>query len=342
MYSIAVNGSYPKIPDPPRPPLLLRAIENYKSGKIDEKELKRAKERATVDAVAEMVAAGVEIVSDGQIRWDGSIIYICRGLQGFADIGKGNELESDNGHQKPRVVDKIHWSHPILVDDYRFISSRSPVDVRPVVIGPFTIARLCNPGTYGRDIISLTDDLARALNREILGLEDAGAKYILVDEPLLTFTKGEISSFCQAAELLCEGVEANIMLATSQGDVVGIEEELLATPFGGFALDMLNGPDNEKLLVEKKNKWAGRIIQLGLVNSFNPEVERPTTIARELLRFSDYHDPELIWVAPTGGLGSMLRDIAFAKLRCLYMGVQKARREIARLERPGGSLPENN
>ncbi|HHE47300.1 MAG TPA: hypothetical protein ENL08_06340 [Bacteroidetes bacterium] len=336
MFTIAVNGSYPRLLDPPRPQLLQRAIENFRQGRITERELKRAKDRATVDAVAEMVAAGVELVSDGQVRWENPMIHICRELGGFAV--KDDYQESDNGHYKPRAVERIKWTHPILLDDYRFLQDRSPVEVRPVLTGPFSLARLCDPGVYGDDTSSFANDLADALNRELMGLEAGGFKYILVEEPLIASNKDKITAFVETANLLCNSVKAKVMLCTFGGDMVGIEDELNETPFSGFSFDLCDGPENERLLAVD-TMWKDRILQLGLVHSRKLEVERPTDIARTLLKVAQFHDPELIWAAPSAGLGFLPRDVAFAKLKSLYTGADRARREIARLERPGGSLP---
>jgi len=183
---------------------------------------------------------------------------------------------------------------------------------------------------YGDDIRAFTNDLASALKREILGMEGK-AKYILLDEPLLTARKHEIGEFIEAANLLCDNVEINVTLATSGGDILGIEDELKALPFGGFALDMLDGPSNETILTDGK-EWGERIIQLGLVHASDTYVERPHDIARMLVKMAQYHDPGLIWVAPTGGMNMLSRDIAYAKLRSLYVGAQRARNELTRQE----------
>lgn len=338
MFTVAVNGSYPRLLEPPRPQLLMQAIEKHKLGRITDKELARAKDRATIDAVAEMVAAGVEMVSDGQIRWNNFTVQLCRELEGFTT--REDDAESNNGNIKPRAIARIKWSHPILLDNYQFLANRSPVDVRPVITGPFTLAHSCDSGIYGDDIGSLTRDLARALNRELLGLENAGFKYILVEEPLLLTFKDKIREFTDIAQMLLDSLKTTVMLGTSGGNILSIETELGNTSFGGFALDLLEGPENERILTHTE-LWSEKILQFGLVHSFNKNIERPTFIYRTLVDLARFHNPENIWVAPTAGLGSLPRDTAFAKLKSLYAGACRARREIARLEEPGGSLPED-
>jgi 5-methyltetrahydropteroyltriglutamate--homocysteine methyltransferase len=338
MFTIAVNGSYPRLLEPPRPQLLMKAIEDHKSGRITDRELERAKERATIDAVAEMVAAGVEIISDGQIRWEDVNLHIYRCLDGFATREDG--VESDNGNLKPRATATIRWNRPILLDVYKFLLNRSPVEVRPVLTGPYTLARICDSGIYGDDLDALTIDLARALNRELVGFENAGFKYILIEEPILLKHKEDIGGFVKAMSVLLDSLTATIMLGISGGDILDIEDKLSETAFGGFTLDMLEGPGSVKAITGS-SVWSEKILQAGLVDSYSTEVERPTRIFQALMELAQHFNPENIWVAPTAGLGWLPRDIAFAKLKSLYEGACRARREVARLEEPGGSLPAN-
>ncbi len=336
MFTTCVNGSYPKIPEPPRPPLLQIAMNDYADGRITDRELARAKERVTVEAVAEMVAAGVEVVSDGKIRWDDDLSYICSRLDGF-EIVKSQESREPGCEVRPRVTDRIRWVRPIVEGDYRFISERSPVEVRPVLTGPFSLAGLCDPGVYTDRINDLTCDLARALNRELQGLEAAGARYILIEETLLTSHKSRSDTFLEAAALLCEGISATVMLGTSTGDLVGFEAALEEAPFGGISFDLIEGPENERIMTSA-NFLEGRIIQLGLVHSADPRLEGPMEVAQGIMKYARYHDPDLIWVAPTGGLGALPRDRAFEKLTNMYQAVQWTRREMARQEEPGGTI----
>jgi len=300
----------------------------FEAGVIGEKEFVWAQRRATIEVVAEMVAAGVEVISDGQIRWDDPASYICRALSGF-------QIAED---LIPVPVDRIGWIRPIIVDDFRFLSERSPVDVRPALTGPLSLALMCKPGIYGEDIRSLTLDLARALNRELQGLEAAGAKFVLLEEPLLLTRRDLIHLFTDAATELLREVKIPVMLETSHGDITSVARELLELPFGGYALDLVRGPDND-LLLESCDRWGDRTVQLDLIDTENSTVEDAEAIKLKLLRYAELYDPGLLWVGPCAGLGALPRDSAFEKLRSLHRGVQMARRELARQEAPGGRIP---
>lgn len=355
MFTSSVNGGFPRFPEPARSKLLFDALEKYRAGIILEGTLHRAFERASVEAVVEMIAAGIEIPSDGQIRWQDEIAYVCAGLDGFAG---GFEGESDTEHDElwrfynpfrnaasdltsvvacPEAIRKITWQQTVVVDDYCFMAERSPVEVRPVITGPFSLARSVKPGIYGDDIHQLTLDLAQALNMELKVLHKAGAKYILVEEPLLANRKKQADSFAEASQLLCADVKASVMVGTYNSDVLGIENVLLESPFEGISFDMVNGPDNS-LLLEKRGFWRDKILQIGLIDSDSEEIETSTQVAISLIDYANYHNPGKIWVAPSGGMRNLTRTTAFQKLQAMSEGVGYARRELARRERPGGRL----
>ncbi len=355
MFTPTVNGSFPRFPEPERSKLLAEALEKHRSGTILDSTLHRAFDRASVEAVVEMIGAGIEIPSDGQIRWQDEVAYMCTGLDGFRGGFEGDpdeeygdywrfynpqrESESDTVVANPEAVKKITWHQSVVVDDYCFMAVRSPVEMRAVITGPFSLARSVKLGIYSDDIHRLSLDIARALNDEMKFLQKAGAKYILVEEPLLVKNKDQADSFAEASELLCRDVDASVMVGTYGSDVLGLEEILLKSPFDGIAFDMINGEDNS-ILLEKSGFWEDKILQIGLIDSDSSEVESPMQVALSLIDFSNYHDPGRIWVAPSGGMRNLTRTVAFNKLKAMCEGADWARKELARRETPGGQLKD--
>lgn len=357
MFTAVVRGTYPKYPSAPRPSLLSRALRQWRARQIDDRDLERAFRRAQVEVVAEMVVAGMEVVWDGQLRWDGPADFICRRLHGFevgpdrligqqisppagddtptadsgtdepSDGGNGHHAEALQPHASPRAIERIDWERPILAADFRFLADRSPVDLRPVLTGPYSLAGFCDPGIYEDRLAEFLFDIARALNREIEGLVAAGAKSVLIEEPLLTSSSSDIDLFFNAARRLTEGIEATLFLAPG-GDVIGMEGLLARSGFRGLALDVSNAPPNAELR-DDPAFFMGRVIELGVVDGRSVRVESPEEVAEALVKWGERRDPHLLWAAPSCGLGRLTREAAFEKLQALARGVELARREMA-------------
>ncbi len=341
MFTKAVNGSFPRFPDPPRPLMLAQAIDEFRQGLIDDRKMLRAFERATVETVVEMVAAGIEIISDGLVRYEsgekGWIKCICSRMKGFDISERGNDPLFDLSDHRPIAIDRIKWFRPVILDDYKFLADRSPVDVRMVLPGPLTMALMCDPGIYADDLEKFTQDIAWSLNREIEGLEQAGSKYILIEEPALAEHKEYKELFKDLSEIICHNITMKIMINVSNGDISGIEELLVCSPFSGIGFDITGDLDNA-LLIERKGFWKDKIIQLGMISSDPSHIETPMEIAVELVKYSSFHDPGKIWVAPACGMDKLTRSVVFEKLTNLCQGAEWARREMARREEPGGRL----
>gem|GEM_PF-1631531 len=350
IFTIANRGSYPRSPLPPRPSIIERAIAGWQRGTISDADLERAFQRSMVESVAEQIAAGVEVASDGQCRWDGPAEFILRHLAGFesppdrlltksATTEDSTGIPADGGAVSPitsRAVGRAMWQRPILIDDFKFLSERSPIDLRPTLTGPLSLARFADPDSYCKDRkFELAIDLARALAREIEGLEAAGAHYILIEEPLVTPADTADSLLGEAAAILCQNRAIAVMLAVS-GSWTEAIEHLTTLPFTGFAFDLVDEPGNDDL-ANRPGLMPGRILELGLVSGRSKRIESAMEIGMGLLRFADVHDPDLIWVGPAAPLGGLPRDVAYEKLCRITEAVNWTRREMARREGEPGT-----
>ncbi len=339
MFTTAVNGGYPRFPDRNRPQLLAIAFEKFEKGEIEEKDLNRARERAAVEVIAEQISAGIEVVNDGQVKYAGSHReWICRLstlLDGLTLLSPENGNSA--GDLKPYATSQIKWRRPLVLDEYKFLAERSPVTVRPALTGPYTIAASIESGVYEDDNAKMVIDIAQALNRELEGLQNAGAEYILIEEPEIIAHKDDKDLFLEAMEELGRGIRTPMMLATYGGDVIGLEDVLIQSPFEGFALDLVDGKNNEDLLLIK-GVWADKLIQLGIIDCNDETIETPIEIAIELVKYAETLDPGKIWAAPARDLRNLNRSVVFKKLTSLSRGAEWARKEIARREEPGGRL----
>jgi len=177
-----VVGNYPKIPNRPRPARLRQAINRRDRGEITNEELARIEDEVTIEVIEEQAEAGVDIISDGQVRWDDDQTHIMRGL-GNVEIGALQRyLDTNTYYREAEIAGAVSWREPILVRDYRFAAENSPKPVKAVLTGPLTLARLSKNEHYA-DTLSVALAFAEALNQEAKALVGSGATIVQFNEP---------------------------------------------------------------------------------------------------------------------------------------------------------------
>ena len=315
-----VVGSYPKIPNRPRPARLRNAINKLDRGAITQAELDTVADEVTIEALEEQAAAGLDLVTDGQIRWEDEQTYFARELAGISINGLIRWFDTNMYYRHPVVEGAVSWQKPVTVRDYSFAAEHSAKPVKPVLTGPYTLARLSVDKHY-HDNESLALALAEALNQEAKALEQAGATLIQFNEPAILKQKDDFASFAAICKRLVDGLTAETSLYLYFGDAEGIYPQLLELPFDLIGLDFVMGPANEALL---RSAPFTKKLGLGIVDARNTRLESPEQIAERIRSLSDGVDPENVHVSPSAGLEFLPREVAQEKLRLLAEGVRKA------------------
>lgn len=319
-------GNYPKVPSLSGGPNLRRAIGQADEGRISREELARVEEEATVDAIKEQVEAGLDLVTDGQVRWDDGQTYLAQKIAGFAINGLIRYFDSNTYYRQPIVEGKLAWRGPITVRDYQFAREHSAKPVKAALTGPFTLAKLSRNAHYQR-FEDLVLDLARALNQEALALAAAGTPLVQFDEPMVLKAKGEFPLFREAMGVLREGVATKTALYTYFGDLQGLYPKFLELPFDLFGLDMVAGPQNYALLAQ--GFPADKELALGIVDARNTKMETVEEIAAAIERVRSVVPPDRLYVNPNCGLEFLPRRNAYNKLVRLVEGARRAQEVLA-------------
>lgn len=308
-----VVGSYPKIPDLPAPGRWRTAKERFQRGELSPEALLEVEREVTREVVHEQLEAGVDLLTDGQIRWEDPVTYFARALDGFEINGLQRWFDTNMYYRVPVAVGEVQWTGPITVDDYRFAKSLSPRPVKPVVTGPYTIARL-SQNRYYATFEDFVLSLALSLNHELRALDAEDPPLIQVDEPAILRTKADFPLFREAMTTLTEGVRAPLALYTYFGDVVGIYPEILDLPFDAIGLDFVAGPKNWDVLEQAPfTKQLG----FGILDARNTRLESVDEVLRALERVSHYVPLDRIYLNPSAGLEFLPRRVARAKLERL-------------------------
>jgi 5-methyltetrahydropteroyltriglutamate--homocysteine methyltransferase len=320
-----VVGSYPKIPNRPRPARLRAAIARFERGEIGEDELRRVEDEVTVEVIGEQVEAGIDIVSDGQIRWEDDQTYFARRMGGFTVDGLIRYFDSNTYYRQPVVTGAVQWRQPITIEDYRFAAAHSPRPVKALVTGPYTLAALSANEHYG-SFSELVLALAWELRREVLALEKAGVPTIQVNEPAILKQKEDFPLFRQALERMMEGVAAEAHLYTWFGDIEGLFPHILELPFSAIGLDFVMGPANYEII---RRASFTKKLGLGIIDARNTRLETVEQIVDRIRRVSDVVPLEFLYVNPSCGLEYLPREVAGAKLARMVEGVRRAQEVLA-------------
>jgi 5-methyltetrahydropteroyltriglutamate--homocysteine methyltransferase len=320
-----VVGNYPKIPNRPRPAKLRAAIARLERGEIGADTLRRVEDEVTLEVIQEQVEAGVDIITDGQIRWEDDQTYFARCMDGFSIDGLIRYFDTNTYYRQPLVEGPVRWRETVVVADYEFAARQSPVPVKALVTGPYTLAALSANHHYG-SLGELVLALAAELRNEVLALERVGAPIIQVNEPAILQQKEDFPLLRQALERMMDGVRAETHLYTWFGDIEGLYPQILELPFAAIGLDFVKGLGNWDVIArEPFTKKLG----LGVIDARNTKLESVEEIVGAVRRASAIVPPDMFYVNPSCGLEYLPREAAQRKLARMVQGVRKADEVLA-------------
>ncbi len=318
-------GNYPKISPDAKAPSLRTAISRFDESRITLEELKRVEEEVTKEVIQDQVDSGLDLVTDGQIRWDDGQTYIARGIQGFTVNGLIRYFDTNTYYRHPIPENRLQSNGAITVKDYEFAAANSARPVKAVITGPYSLARLSQLGCY-EDLRSLVMDLVPILNREAKALQSAGASVIQFDEPSILKHKEDIDLFAEAIEGVTAGVTATTGVCTIFGDATGIHSRLFSLPVDIIGLDFVAGPANYDIIGELPQE---KKLGCGIVDARNTRLETVEDIAEAIKRVSGSVSPDRLYINPSCGLDYLPRPNARAKLTRLVEGAKKAQEDLS-------------
>lgn len=320
-----VIGNYPKIGVGSKAPNLRTAISRYQRGRISETELHQIEDEVTIEVLADQAGAGLDLVTDGQIRWDDPQTYFASAIDGFIINGLIRYFDTNTYYRQPVAEGRLKWNRPASVDHYRFAETNSKLPVKAVVTGPYTLASLSRWPSYAvlRDVVM---DLAAIINQEARALADAGAPIVQFDEPAILKRKGDISLFSEAMSVMVEGVTAQTALYTYFDDISGIANEFLTLPFDIIGLDFVMGSANFQQLAGFPED---KILGLGIIDARNTKAETVDEIVDQIRAVASIVPVDRLHVSPSCGLEFLPRPTAYSKLVRLVEGAAKAREVLS-------------
>ena len=322
-----VVGSYPKIGQPGKAPSLRTAIHRFDTGELSLEELHRIEREVTLEVLAQQAEAGIDLVTDGLTRWDDGQTYFTRAIPGFAIHGLTRYFDTNTYYRQAEATSPVSWGGPISVDDYTFAQGHSSRPVKAVVTGPYTLARLSQPGVHG-SVAALARELAQVLNQEARALEQAGAQFIQFNEPAICRWQEELPLLQETSALVTQGITAKTAIYTWFRDITDMAPDFFHLPYSVIGLDFVWGPHNWDALPQFP---ADKELGMGIVDGRNTRLEPVQEIVESIRRAAEYVSPDRISVSPSCGLDYLPRQNAYDKLVRLVEGVRAAEAVLAQL-----------
>ncbi|KDE54658.1 methionine synthase [Methanoculleus sp. MH98A] len=260
-------------------------------------------------AVADQIGAGIDIISDGQVRGDMIRAFTSHlpGIRGSSVVGKVQPA-----------------ARPITLADTKYALSRHP-KVKGILTGPSTLAHGLSIETpFYRNKDELVLDIAQALAVEANYLQDAGVALIQVDEPIFSTGAANLAVGREAVNAIAGRlrVPASLHVCGNLGNVI---DDVLRINVAAFDFEFANNPGNLEVLSEKD--LGGRMIGYGCVDSADPGVESIETIKKRLEAGIDVFSPDTMLVDPDCGLRMQTRDAALGKLKNMVVATGEVRAE---------------
>jgi 5-methyltetrahydropteroyltriglutamate--homocysteine methyltransferase len=307
---VTVVGSYPKPPPEGGEFRLRKTLQALDRGEASLDDVRAAQDDLVREVLEEQVTAGIELATDGQIRWDDGQTRFAEGLEGFVTTGLLRYFDTNTYFRQPVVKDRVRRRGPIVVEEFRFARQHSSVPVKAVVTGPYTLGALSVDEHYG-DPRALVLDLARSVNEEARELVAEGAEVVAFDEPALAripgSPPGDLRLFAEVAPVLVDGLEATTVLQTYFGDVVEHGPSFFDLPFDAFGLDLVAGAANREAIHEFP---GGKVLQAGIADARNTRLEEVDDLVATIEGLSEVVPPERLWVSPSCGLEYLPREAA--------------------------------
>jgi 5-methyltetrahydropteroyltriglutamate--homocysteine methyltransferase len=335
-----ITGSYPQ------PPWLVDHSRLVEKGvprtratevwRIAPDELEEAQDAATLLAIHDQVLAGIDIVTDGEIRRESYFNHFANSLDGVDRDRIGESTNRIGGKSTvPLVSGPIRRTSPIELDAARFLRGATDRATKVTVPGPFTLSQLAQNEHYP-DQRSLALAYADAINEELHDLAAAGIDVVQLDEPYMQANAAAARGFAvEAINRALVGVRATTVLHTCYGYAVYVSDKRGGYPFlaeladctaDQIALEFAQpGLDATALA-----PLAAKTIVLGVLDLSTSEVEPAAVIADRLRAALEIVPPEQLVAGPDCGMKFLPRTAAFGKLAAMVEGARMVRDEVAR------------
>jgi 5-methyltetrahydropteroyltriglutamate--homocysteine methyltransferase len=310
-------------------------VQAHDIWRIPEPHLHAAQDDATILAIRELEAIGIDIVSDGEIRRESYSNYFGLSLDGLDTETTGSVIGANRrATPVPRVVGRVRRKRAVELRDAEFLLRHATHATKITLPGPFTLAQQCQNEFY-KDEEEMAMDFAVAVNEELAALKATGVDVVQLDEPWVRAAPDKAARYAvKAIDRALQGVPGPTIVHIC----LGYGHLVRNKPAGYAFLPQLAGCAAEQISLEAAQPrldlgvlkdLADKTILLGVLDLGTDAVETADEVARRLRAGLAFIAPERLVAAPDCGMKYLPRERAFRKLTALVEGAAIVRKEVA-------------
>lgn len=322
------------------PRWLDRVRELGTKGTLSPAEVEEAHDNAVKSAIKDQEMAGVDVITDGEIRRETMVYFFSRRIHGFdfehARMHEIGNLDPNIQMPDPVVAEKVKWKQGLGMDGhFAFLKEHAVARTKVCVTGPQMLAKRATNEFYKSDK-ELVFDLADILNVELKGLVAAGCDFIQIDEPVWVGYPQDMPWLVESFNRLVKGVNAKIAVHVCygnyqlkklfKGQYAELFPALLDVHADQLCLEFAvsNGVGLELFGQYKTDKE----VAVGVIDVKDETVETAEVVAARIREALNYIPPDRMYIVPDCGMKFMPRARAYGKLRAMVAGTRIVRKEL--------------
>ena len=321
-----VVGNFPKVAASAYGTKVIGAMTQWQKHEIADEGLEQVFQDVTRAVISEQARIGIELPTDGQIRWEDLVTPLAKKLGGFEINGLERFFDNNVYYRRPILHKTPSRKQPVFLGEFLFARGCTRNPVKAVLPGPYTMVKLSEDRYYKTERPFLRS-IAEILNEEARALASAGAPVIQFDEPALGFGKPSLKEITEAINIATDGVKSKIALYTYFGTVSrNVLDALQKCRVDVIGVDVVSDP--KAIGIVKNLKWT-KALALGCLDARNTKLESVAELHALFDLISRVVPTDRLYVNPSCGLEFLPYEQAHQKLERLV--------EAARTYRPRSS-----
>jgi 5-methyltetrahydropteroyltriglutamate--homocysteine methyltransferase len=308
-----------------KPPYLAKARTDFAAGKVSAQELDKLTRQATKEIIELQQELGIDILVHGEMERGDMVAYFAEHFPGMATGGLVRSYGNRYYH-KPKITGELRWEKPVTVDLWKYAQSLTDRPVKGMLTGPYTIVEWSFDEHYP-DRRAAVMAMAEVVRREAMALEEAGAKYVQIDEPAVSTRLEDLPLAIEAMAVVTEGLKAETITHMCYGDFAPAYDNLVKMPVDQLDLEMANSDYDLIDVMKRKPLPDDKSIGLGVLDVHNHRVETVDEVVEGINKALEVLPPERIYVDPDCGLKTRTWDEAAAKLKVMVEAVKRVKAE---------------